>query len=315
LRRQQTSPTDLAALRWWSTAFAGHPYGRPVAGTVESVPTITVDDLRTYQHRVLARDNLKVAIVGDIDTETAKTMLDRVFGTLPAKAELAPVESIVPQGAGQHISVDLDVPQTVIDFGCPGIARKDPDFFAAYIVNDILGGGSFSSRLYQEVREKRGLAYSVSDSLVWLSHSAVFLGATATRGDHTAETVDLVEKEIHRLAEEGPTADELAKAKAYLNSSFVLNLDTSSKVAGLLVQLQLDNLGIDYIDRRPQMITAVTLDDTRRVAKRLLDGGLLFTVVGRPGGVASNAAGSSGGTAPALTAPGGSMGGPVGELR
>jgi zinc protease len=315
LRRQQTSPTDLAALRWWSTAFAGHPYGRPVAGALESVPTITVDDLRTYQRRVLARDNLKIAIVGDIDTATAKTMLDRVFGALPAKAELTPVESVVPQGVGQHISVDLDVPQTVIDFGCPGIARKDPDFFAAYIVNDILGGGTFSSRLYREVREKRGLVYSIYDSLLWFDHSAVFFGSTATRADRADQTVTLVDKEIHRLAEEGPTADELAKAKAYLNSSFVLNLDTSGKVAGLLVQLQLDNLGIDYIDRRPQMIASVTLDDTRRVAKRLLDGGLLFTVVGRPGGVASNVGGPSGAAAPALAAPGGSLGGPVGELR
>jgi zinc protease len=315
LRRQQTSPTDLAALRWWSTAFAGHPYGRPVAGALESVPTITIDDLRTYQRRVLARDNLKISIVGDIDTETAKTMLDRVFGALPAKAELTPVESVVPQGVGQHISIDLDVPQTVIDFGCPGIARKDPDFFAAYIVNDILGGGTFSSRLYREVREKRGLVYSIYDSLLWFDHSAVFFGSTATRADRADQTVALVDKEIHRLAEEGPTADELAKAKAYLNSSFVLNLDTSGKVAGLLVQLQLDGLDIDYIERRPQMIGAVTLVDTRRVAKRLLDGGLLFTVVGRPGGVASNAGGPSGATTPALAAPGGGLAGPVGELR
>ena len=176
------------------------------------------------------------------------------------------------------------MPQAVVDFGGPGIARKDPDFMAAYIVNHILGGGSFSSRLYQEVREKRGLAYSVSDSLVWLDHSALFIGGTATRADRTGETLDVIEKEIHRLAESGPTAAELAEAKNYLNSSFALNLDTSSKIAALLVQLQLDDLGIDYFTRRPAMIDAVTLDDARRVAKRLLDGGLLVTVVGTPRG-------------------------------
>ena len=121
---------------------------------------------------------------------------------------------------------------------------------AAYVVNHILGGGTFSSRLYQEVREKRGLAYSVYDSLLWLDHTALFLGSTATRDDRAGETMDLIQKEIHRLAEDGPTADELAKAKSYLNSSFVLNLDTSSKVAALLVQLQLDDLGMDYISRR-----------------------------------------------------------------
>ena len=161
---------------------------------------------------------------------------------------------------------------------------------AAYIVNHILGGGAFSSRLYQEVREKRGLAYSVYDSLVWLNHTALFLGGTATRADRAGETLDVIQKEIRRLADEGPTAEELAKAKAYLNGSFALNLDTSSKIAALLVQLQLDGLGIDYFTRRDEMINAVTLDDARRVAKRLLDSGLLVTVVGQPEGLAATSA-------------------------
>jgi len=288
LRRATSSPGDIANRRWWETAFAGHPYGRPVNGSLESVPTVTVDDLRAYAHRVLARSNLKVAIVGDIDPDAARAMLDHVFGGLPAKADLVPVETVSPQGLGRRIVVNLDVPQSVVEFGGAGIARKDPDFMAAYIVNHILGGGTFSSRLYQEVREKRGLAYSVSDSLMWLDHSAMFLGTTATRDDRTGETLDLIQSEIHRLAENGPTADELAKAKSYLNSAFVLNLDTSSKVAGLLIQLQLDDLGVDYISRRTAMIDAVSLDDAKRVAKRLLDGGLLVTVVGKPEGVASS---------------------------
>jgi len=287
LRRATTSPTDIANLRWWQVAFADHPYGRPVNGTLESVPTVTIADLKDYTHRVLARENLKVAVVGDIDAETVKVMLDRVFGGLPAQPELKPVANVSPQGLGRRIVVKVDVPQAVVAFGGPGIARKDPDFIAAYIVNHILGGGAFSSRLYQEVREKRGLAYSVYDSLVWLNHSALFLGGTATRADRAGETLDVIDKEIHRLANEGPTADELAKAKAYLNGSFVLNLDTSSKIAALLVQLQLDGLGIDYFTRRPEMINGVTLEDARRVAKRMLDSGMLVTVAGRPEGIAS----------------------------
>jgi zinc protease len=288
LRRATTSPTEIANKRWWETAFAGHPYGRPVNGSLESLPSITIDDLKTYTHRVLARDNLKIAIVGDIDVETVKTMLDRVFGGLPEKAQLTPIEAATPQGLGRRVVVNLDVPQSAVQFGGPGIARKDPDFMAAYIVNHILGGGSFSSRLYREVREKRGLAYSIYDSLLWLDHSALFIGSTATRVDRTNETVDLIQQEIRRLAEDGPTSDELAKAKAYLNSSFALNLDTSTKVAALLVQLQLDDLGIDYIARRPAMLAAVTLDDAKRVSKRLLDGGILVTVVGKPEGVAAS---------------------------
>jgi zinc protease len=287
LRRATTSPTDIASLRWWQTAFADHPYGRPVNGSLESVPTVTADDLKDYTRRVLARANLKIAVVGDIDAEAVKAMLDRVFGALPAEPDLKPVANVAPQGLGRRIVVKLDVPQAVVTFGGAGIARKDPDFMAAYIVNHILGGGAFSSRLYQEVREKRGLAYSVYDTLVWLNHSALFLGGTATRADRAGETLDVIDKEIRRLAESGPTADELAKAKAYLNGSFALNLDTSSKIAALLVQLQLDGLGIDYFTRRPEMINAVTLDDAKRVAKRLLDGGMLVTVAGRPEGLAS----------------------------
>src|SRR5271155_5278205 len=290
VRRATTSPNEVASQRWWQTAFADHPYGRPVDGTLESVPAITVGDLKDYTRRVLARSNLKIAVVGDIDAEAVKVMLDRVFGALPAQPELMPAATVSPQGLGRRIVVKLDVPQAVVTFGGPGIARKDPDFMAAYIVNHILGGGAFSSRLYQEVREKRGLAYSVSDNLVWLNHAALFIGGTATRADRTGEALDVIEKEIHRLAVNGPTAAELAEAKNFLNSSFALNLDTSSKIAGLLVQLQLDDLGIDYISKRPAMIGAVTLDGARRVAKRLLDSGLLVTVVGKPEGVASTTA-------------------------
>jgi zinc protease len=287
LRRQTTSPGDIASQRWWQTAFEGHPYGRPVNGTQESLQGITVDDLKTYARKVLARQNLKVAVVGDIDAETLKPILDRVFGALPEKPDLVAIASVTPQGLGRRIDINLDVPQTVVDFGGPGIARKDPDFMAAYLLNHILGGGSSDSRLYQEVREKRGLVYSIADSLIWLDHSAILIGGTATRADRTNETIDLVQKEIHRFAEDGPTAAELAEAKNYLNSSFALNLDTSSKIASLLVQLQLDGLNTDYFTKRPDMINAVTLDDAKRVAKRLLENGLLVTVVGKPQAVAS----------------------------
>ncbi len=315
LRRQLKSPTDLAALRWWSTAYSGHTYGRPVGGTLESVPNITIADLKAYQHRVLARDHLTVAIVGDIDAAAAKAMLDRVFGALPAKAQLVSHQVVPPQGLGQRINIDLDVPQTVIDFGGAGIARNDPDFFAAYILNHILGGGTFSSRLTSEIRVKRGLAYSVSDSLVWYEDTALFFGSTATRADSADETVSLIRKEIRDLAENGPTADELAAAKSYLNSSFVLNLDTSAKVASLLLQLQLDHLGIDYIDARKQKIAAVTLDDAKRVAKRLFGGGMLFTVVGRPATLASASEAPAAGAVRAPAPLPAAIGGAGGDLR
>jgi zinc protease len=240
---------------------------------------------------VLARDNLKIAMVGDIDPQAAGELLDRTFGKLPSKAELTSVPQVVAQGLGRRIVIQLDVPQAVVNFGGPGISRSDPDFMAAYIVNHVLGGGSFSSRLYREVREKRGLAYGISDSLVWLNYTALMIGSTATRADATGKTLEIIEHEIRRLAEEGPSEEEFIKAKTYLKGSFALGLDTSNRIAGQLVQMQLDNLGIDYIERRSGLIDAVTLADARRVAKRLLDNGLLITVVGRPEGVTSKEGG------------------------
>ena len=295
LRREMVSPNDMASRDWWATAFPGHPYGQPVSGTLESVPTITIDDLKSYTRRALARDNLKIAVVGDIDAATAARLIDRTFGALPAKAELKPVAPVVAQGLGRRVVIDLDVPQAVVNFGGPGIARSDPDFMAAYIVNHILGGGAFSSRLYLEVREKRGLAYGISDSLLWLDRSALLLGHTATRADATAQTIEIIEREINRLAQDGPTEAEFVKAKTYLKGAFALGLDTSNRIASQLVQMQLDNLGIDYMERRAGLIDAVTLADAKRVAKRLLGGGLLMTVVGRPHGVSSSESAGGGG--------------------
>jgi zinc protease len=285
LRRESTSPNDIASRRWWATAFAGHPYGQPTRGTLETVPAITADDLKAYVRRVFARDRLKIAIVGNIDAVGAGALIDKVFGALPAKADLAPIAPTVPQGLGSRVVVDLDVPQAVVMVGGLGIARKDPDFMAAFIVNHILGGGSFSSRLYREVREERGLAYSVYSMLLPLDHAALFMSGTATRADRAGQTLEVVEQQIKRLAESGPTADELAKAKSYLIGSFALRFDTSSKIAAQLVAIQLDDLGIDYIDKRNGLVEAVTLVDVKRVAKRLLDGGLLVTVVGKPQGL------------------------------
>ena len=289
LRRDSTNPNSLASRRWWETAFPGHPYGRESKGTLESVPRITANDLHDYVRRAFARDGLNISIVGDIDAKTAGALIDRAFGGLPRKGDLKPVAATAPRGMGRLIVINLDVPQAVVTFGGQGLARHDPDFMAGYIVNHILGGGTFSSRLYREVREKRGLAYGVSDSLVWFRRAAVVLGGTATRADRTADALAIIEAETKRMAAEGPTAEELAAAKAYLKGAYALSLDTSPKIAAQLTQIQLDKLGIDYIERRGAMIDAVTIDDAKRVAKRLFSGGMLVTVAGRPKGLTSSA--------------------------
>jgi zinc protease len=198
----------------------------------------------------------------------------------------------------QRAFIPLDVPQTVVTFGGPGFRRHDPNFMAAYVVNHILGGGS-SSRLYREVREKRGLAYSIYESLLWMDHSALFVGNTGTRADRAGETVDAVEREVRRMAEDGPTGKELDEAKSYLKGSQMLALDTSSNLAGALLQYQLDGLPIDYIEKRNAIIDAVTLDDAKQAAQRLWGKGLITVIVGRaPQAVAQPAAA----TAPSSTA-------------
>jgi zinc protease len=281
LRRESTNPTSLAGRKFLEIAFGDHPYGRSSNGTLESVPTVNVADLRDYVARVIAKDTLRIAVVGDVDPDTLGKLLDKTFGGLQAKGNFTPVADVVAAKPPQRAFIPLDVPQTTVTFGGPGIPRHDPDFMAGYVVNHILGGGGLSSRLYREVREKRGLAYSVYESLLWMEHSALFVGNTGTRADRAGETVDAITKEVSRMAEEGPTQQELDEAKSYLKGSQMLQLDTSSKLASALLQYQLDRLPIDYIEKRNAIVDAVTLDDAKRAARRLWGQGLLTAIVGR----------------------------------
>jgi zinc protease len=281
LRRDTTNPTSLASRKFLELAFGDHPYGRQGNGTLDSVPKIDVADMKDYVRRVIAKDTLRIAVVGDVDPDTLGKLLDKTFGALPAKASLTPIAEVEATKPPQRAFVPLDVPQTVVTFGGPGVRRHDPNFMAAYVVNHILGGGGLSSRLYKEVREKRGLAYSVYESLLWMDRSALFIGNTGTRADRAGETVDAIEKEIRRIAEEGPTQKELDEAKSYLKGSQMLALDTSSKLAQALLQYQLDKLPIDYIEKRNAIVDAVTLDDAKKAAQRLWGQGLLTVIVGR----------------------------------
>jgi len=281
LRRAATTPDGLAGERWSATAFPSHPYGRPERGTLTTVPVITADDLRAYTGNVLARDNLHVAVVGNIDTVAAGRLIDEVFGGLPATAALTPVPDVVAQGMGRQIMVDLDVPQSLIVVGGRGLVRTDPDFMAASVLNHILGDDPVASRLARQVREARGLAYTSSSSLVLMQHTGVLITETGTRSERAAEAVAVIKGEIRKLAETGPTEDELARAKSYMTGSYALAFDTSAKLSGALVEIQDLGLGIDYIDRRNSLVNAVTMADVKRVARRLFGAGMLVTIVGR----------------------------------
>ena len=275
-------PETAARVKWAEALYGSHPYARPDEGTEKSLATITADDLRAYHKAAFARDNLRVAIVGAIDAETAKRELDRLFGDLPEKSGLQPVEKVELK-LGQEVRVDYDLPQTSLQLAYPGVSRDAPDFFAAYVMNHILGGGSFTSRLFDEVREKRGLAYGVDSSLVTYEYSSGLVISTATRSDRAAETLSVIRDTVRRMAEGGPTEAELAAAKKYIVSSYALNnLNSSNAIAATLLSLQEEELGIDYMARRPALIEAVTLDDVKAAARKLLTAEPAILVIGPP---------------------------------
>jgi zinc protease len=277
------SPEKVAAKSWFEKAFPGHPYGRPSTGTAETINAITAADLEAFRKRNFARGNLKVAVVGDIDAKTLGTVLDDIFGDLPEKADLVAVADTAPVKGGLEQVVEMAVPQSVAVFGMPSIKRKDPDFMTAFVLNHILGGGGFASQLMEEVREKRGLAYSVYSYLMPEDHAAVMLGSVATKNESIAESLSVIRDVLKRMATDGPTDTELKNAKMYLVGSYALRFDTSGKIASQLLGLQMEGFGPDYIENRNAMIEAVRLDDIKRVANKLLDPShLIVTVVGKP---------------------------------
>lgn len=270
IEARANDPDEAASIAWANAIYGDHPYSRRSEGTPETLATITADDLKGLHADLFARGNLVVGVVGAIDAETLKTELDRVFGALPETPDIRPVERVEPK-LDQQIAVSFPVPQASLRLAYPGVERNDPRFFAAYMMNHILGGGTFSSRLFDEVREKRGLAYGVGSSLVNRDHSSALMIGTSTRADRAGETLQVIRDVIARMAQEGPTEQELADAKAYIIGSYAINnLDSSSAIARTLVQLQIDDLGIDYIDRRAELIEAVTLDEVKASAKDLL---------------------------------------------
>ena len=280
-------PDRVASEQWSATAFAGHPYGRPANGTAASLGKITREDLAAYRTRVFAKDTLRVVVVGDIDAKTLAGMLDQVFGGLAAKAKLTPVAQTMPKAKERLKVVEMDVPQSVARFGLPAMARKDKDFLPAFLLNQIVGGGVMSSRLWEEVREKRGLAYSVYTSVQPFKHTSVFAGGVATKNEEIGQTLDLINTEIKRITAEGPTEVELANAKSYLTGSFALRFDSNAKIANQLLWILQEDLGKDYVDRRNGEIEAVTLEQVKAVAKRLFEGQeLITTIVGKPKGLA-----------------------------
>lgn len=281
IKRQKSNPNAIASRVMRQTLFEGHPYANSPMGTLSGLKSIVRDDLVAIHNKIFAKENLVIGVVGAVSAQQLEIVIEKIFGDLPQKSGIKAISKIEPSVGGE-VHHKLDVPQSVVSLALPGLTRKDPDFFAAYLVNHILGGGTFSSRLYDEVREKRGLAYSVFSQLATYDHAAFIGVGSATRADQVDESLSVIRAELKRMAQDGPSEEELEAAKKFIVGSYAIrNLDTSAKVARTLAAIQEIDLGIDYIDRRKDIINAVTIEDVRRVAKKLLAVEPTIVVVGQ----------------------------------
>jgi len=288
LKQDKEDPHAIAGQKIFKILYPDHPYGRPPDGTVESVKTITVDDLKGFMKRRIALDNLVIGVVGDISKQDLATMLDKTFGDLPKQSVPWKLPDVQPRTPGETIVIDKAVPQSAILFAEQGLKRTDPDYYTAFVMNHIFGAGSFTSRLYEEVREKRGLVYSVGTSLYPFDASALIFGSAGTANARARETLDVLKTEWEKIAANGVTEKELEDAKTYLTGSFALRFSSSGRIASILVGMQLSDLGIDYLNRRNALINAVTLKGVNRVATKLLKiKNLVTVVVGQPDGITS----------------------------
>lgn len=287
--QRANDPGSLAYEKLQQQLFAEHPYGRSTDGTIDSLAALTVDDFKVYLGERLGLDTLKIGVVGDITPEELGPLLDQIFGGLaPTSPPIEVTEAALPE-QGKLTVIDVPVPQSVVYMAQPGPKRDDPDYYAAAVLNQILGGGTFSSRLYSEVRESRGLAYSVWSDLVDRDRAGLWMGGAATQNARVADTLAIMREVWTKLAAEGPTADEVKNAITYITGSFALRLASSENISRILVSVQRDNLGIDYLDRRSSLYEAVTLEDVKRVAQEWLHPErLLVVVAGQPEGVESS---------------------------
>ncbi len=285
IRSEEKDPNDIARAAFNAAAYGDHPYGSNINGTAESVEALTPQDMFDAHARVLTRADVYVGAVGDITAEDLGVLIDNLLADLPAEGPDLPDHVEFGLEGGVTV-VDYDTPQSVALFGHSGIKRDSEDFFAAYILNEILGGSGRQSRLMEEVREKRGLTYGVYSYLVPKDYSEAYLGSVSSANDSIAEAIEVVRGEWARLATEGVSEDELAEMKTYLTGAYPLRFDGNGRIANIMVGMQMVGLPVDYIATRNDQLNAVTLEDVNRVASELLQPeNLHFVVVGQPVGL------------------------------
>jgi len=287
IARNKKDPQEIASRAFDRLAFGDQPYGSASTGTEASVTALTRGDIVVAYKNAMARDRLYVSAVGDITPAQLGALMDDLLGGLPATGAPMPPKAKVMLTGGVTV-IKYPSPQSVAIFGERGIDRRDPDFFAAYVMNRIFGGGGFSARLTKEVRVKRGLTYGVYTYLANFDLANLLQGSVSSANDRIAKALDVIRTEWKKMAKGGATQAELEAAKKYLTGAYPLRFDGNARIASILVGMQLDGLPASYVKTRNARVNAVTLADVARVAKRLLrPEDLRIVVVGQPVGVKS----------------------------
>jgi zinc protease len=281
LNQAEQRPPAVAQRTLMATVFAGHPYAITASGVREAVRGLTVEQVKARAQALLTRGGLVLTAVGDIDAAELARELDRTFGELPAGAALASLPEWSPPTTARTVAIERPVPQSSMLVALPGLLREDLDWHAALVMVHVLGGGQ-QSRLFNEVREKRGLAYSISAGLREQQKAGLLVVSTGSANEHVARSLEIIRTELARMRD-GVSDQELVDARTYLSGSLALSLDSSSAIVNLVHQMQIDRLPRDYLDRRAAVIGAVTAEDVQRVARRLLRAEAMTTVVvGKP---------------------------------
>lgn len=285
LRSDQTDPRAMASRVFDQLVFGEHPYGSAREGTLDSVEGLSREDIVAAHEAALTRGDIYISAVGDITADELGPLLDDLLGDLPQEGPSLP-EPVEPNLPGGVQVEEFETPQSVAVFAQPGTKRDDADFFAAYVLNHILGGGGFESRLQTEVREKRGLTYGVYSYLADKDAAQIWAGSVSSANDRVAEAIRVIRDEWARIRDDGVTEEELRDAKTYLTGAYTLRFEGNRPIARIAVNMQMDGLPIDYIANRNDMVEAVTLDDINRVARERVDPEqLTFVVVGQPEGL------------------------------
>ncbi|WP_445367169.1 M16 family metallopeptidase [Methylomonas sp. BW4-1] len=278
LKHREESPGELAGLAFNKALYGDHPYAHPETGVVETVAGFSADDLKNFYQKYYVAANAMVVIVGDVSREQAEQTANQLLSKLPVGSKPAeiPVVTMPSKSSKQHI--EFPSTQTHVLVGLPGTYRKDPDYFALYVGNHILGGGSMVSRLFEEVREKRGLAYGAYSVFAPMYRQGPFMMSLQTRNDQTEQALDVLLKTFNEFLDTGPSDKELTAAKQNITGGFAMRFDTNSKLTDYVAMIGFYQQPLDYLDTFQSNVEAVSIEQIKDAFKRRVKPELLQTV-------------------------------------